>query len=193
MSIRFATALLFIGIFFGGCGMREPSYPAALESSLPEKVSFNYDVRPILTDKCFSCHGPDAAARKGELRLDEESALNIIAENGRKAIHPKAPKKSEVWHRIYSNDPEIVMPPPESNLALTDYEKALVSKWIAQGGAYKPHWAFTPIDKPIIPTVKATQTIQNPIDNFVLSKLEKAENHFSPPADKERLLRRLSF
>ncbi|MEZ5043631.1 MAG: DUF1553 domain-containing protein [Saprospiraceae bacterium] len=164
-----------------------------LVKTLPQKVDFNFHIRPILADRCFSCHGPDVAARKGDLRLDDASMVYSLGKNGRKPIEPGKLRKSEVWHRIHNTDPERMMPPPDSKLSLSAYEKALISKWIKQGGTYKKHWAFLPVEKPEWPTVKTPEATTNPIDLFVLAKLEQQQLSFSPVADKERLLRRLSL
>lgn len=164
-----------------------------IASQLPETISYNFHVRPILADRCFSCHGPDEAARKADLRLDQAESAYARLENGRRAIHQGRPVRSEAYHRIYSLDPQVQMPPPESNLSLTEYEKALLSAWIKQGGTYEPHWAFRPVQLPALPQPKQEQMAQNEIDHFVISRLERNNLSLSPPATKERLIRRLSF
>ena len=185
--------LFFTSFFFLGIGCRDLPDTAELREPLPEKVSFNFHIRPILADRCFSCHGPDEVARKGDLRLDYAEHAYARLETGKKALHPGKVKKSEAWHRIYSADPEWMMPPPESNLSLNAYEKALITKWIKQGAVYEEHWAFLPPQMPTLPKVKAKEATQNEIDHFVLAELEKNGLSFSPPAAKEQLLRRLTF
>lgn len=181
-----------VGALLTGCGPGAP-YPEAIAATLPENVSFNYHIRPILADRCFSCHGPDEAARKADLRLDAPEYAYATLTSGRPAIRAGNLRKSELYHRIYSNEPEIQMPPPESNLQLTEFEKALLTKWIQQGGAYEPHWAFVPVQRPEIPEISKPENPGNEIDHFILAKLQQQQLSSSEPADKERLIRRLTF
>ena len=157
-----------------------------------EKVSFNFEIRPILSDKCFYCHGPDNENRKAKLRLDTpEGALKAL-KKGRHPIVKGQPQKSEVWKRIVTTDEDDLMPPPDSNLSLSDKEKNLIKKWIEQGAEYKSHWAFEPLSNTVnVPQVK--ENINNPVDAFVIKKLEKNGLKMAPPALKEILLRRASF
>jgi hypothetical protein len=192
MTIQNFLSLVALWGLFLACAREAPHADAHLEK-LPDEISFNFHIRPILSDRCYACHGPDEAAIEANLRLDNATSAYTKLDNGRKAIHPGKLKKSEVWHRIYSDDPEEAMPPPESNLSLTDYEKALIAKWIRQGAEYEPHWAFIPPEKTSPPKIKDKSLIQNPIDQFVLAKLERENLTFSPEAGKKQLLRRLSF
>ncbi|RYG00397.1 MAG: hypothetical protein EOO02_14995, partial [Chitinophagaceae bacterium] len=107
-------------------------------------IDFNFDIKPILSDRCFKCHGPDPNNRKADLRLDiEENALAALKDNpNAHSIVPGKPEQSELVLRVMSTDPQYMMPPPESNLSLNDEEKYLLKKWVAQGGKYKKHWAF---------------------------------------------------
>ena len=162
-------------------------------AALPQKVDYNFHIRPILADRCFSCHGPDEAARKANLRLDLEEHAYARLKNKRKAIHPGSPKKSEVWHRIHEEDSDIKMPPEESGLALSNYEKELITKWIRQGGVYEGHWAFQPLVKPALPNISQSVSTLDEIDQFVLSQLRNRGLDFSPEASKEQLLRRVTF
>lgn len=167
----------------------------ALLASLPETVDFNYHVRPLLSDRCFQCHGPDENTREAGLRLDtEEGAFGRLTESSRAhAIVAGSLRRSEMAHRIVSDDPDYAMPPPESNLVLSDYEVALLRKWIDQGAEWKEHWAFIPPEKPSLPAVGDESWIRNEIDQFVLSRLERESIAPSPEASKERLLRRVTF
>lgn len=181
------TALLF------GC---EPAVPEQLTQayqSLPEKIDFNLHVRPILSDRCWSCHGQDAATRKAGLRLDQaESAFAPLTESSGFALVKGSLKNSEVFHRIISEDAEYKMPTPESNLTLNDKEKATLIKWIQQGAEWKEHWSFLVPVKPEIPTISEEGwTQQNAIDHFVQAKLKAQNLTPSAEADKERLLRRV--
>ncbi|AXT60553.1 DUF1553 domain-containing protein [Aquimarina sp. AD10] len=178
------------------CGGPDIPETIALEyKELPDKLDFNQDVKPILSDKCYLCHGPDKAKISAGLQLHSaETAFSELPESpGKYAIDPGSLKKSEMFYRIISEDPKIIMPTPESHLTLTAKEKAILIKWIEDGAEYKDHWAFIPIEKTDPPKVKAKELVRNPIDNYVLSKLEKHQLSFTKEADKEILLRRLSF
>jgi len=164
------------------------------QGELPETVSYNFHIRPILSDKCYACHGPDVNKREASLRLDiADSAYKALKDDP--AVHvivPGDPEHSALYQRISTPDSSLLMPPLESNLRLTGREVALIRKWIGQGAKYEPHWAFT---KPTLPQVPETNDtwVANPIDHFILSKLE--ENNLAPNdlADKEHLLRRVSL
>ncbi len=151
-------------------------------------IVYNRDIRPILADNCFACHGPDSASRKGDLRLDRPDAAASV-----KAIIAGKPGESGVIHRIMSKDPEEVMPPPATKKALTARQKELLHKWIATGAEYQPHWSFIPPVRPAVPKVKNAQWVRNPIDAFVLAKLEAAGLSPAPEADRWTLARRLSL
>ncbi len=159
-----------------------------------EQVDFNYHIKPILSDRCFACHGPDKNARKADLRLDtEEGALQSLLESGTHAFVSGDVKASEAYQRMLSDDPETMMPPPESNLSLTDSEKALIAKWIKQGAKWKEHWSFIPPEQPAIPQHAFEDWAINPIDAFIAQKLEQHRLSPSEVARKERLLRRVTF
>lgn len=161
---------------------------------VPEVIDFNYHVKPILSDKCFACHGPDLANQKGDLRLDtQEGAYHTNLENGGHPIVPGDITKSVVYKKISSEDPENMMPPPESNLELSEYEIEIIKKWIAQGAEYKPHWAFTKPAEVSVPEIKKEEWANNGIDHFIAKKLENTGLGTSPEADKEQLIRRVAF
>ncbi len=165
-------------------------------NTLPEIVSYNFHIRPILSDKCFACHGPDANKRKANFRLDiEDSAFAPLKETkGAWAIVRGKPEQSELFKRITSTDPEYQMPSPESHLALlNEHEIGLIKKWIEQGAKYEKHWAFTPPTKASLPKVEDKKWCKNEIDFFVLNQLEKLNLQPNEEADKERLLKRVSF
>lgn len=155
-----------------------------------EPIDFARQIRPILSENCFACHGFDPASRKGELRLDDREAA-IAVTDGHAAIVPSAPDRSELWRRIVSTEAEEVMPPPSTGKRLTDAQKDLIQRWIKQGAHYAPHWAFSRIEKPAVP-ILAGQTIPNPIDAFILQKLNAHQLSLSPEADRATLIRRLS-
>jgi hypothetical protein len=164
--------------------------------SMPDVVSYNFHIRPILSDKCFACHGPDANKRKAGFRLDiEDSAFAPLKETkGALAIVKGKPEQSELFKRITSTDPEYVMPSPESHLGkLNEQEIALIKKWIEQGATYEKHWAFNPPKKAALPQVKDKEWCKNEIDFFILNSLENHDLKPNEEADKERLLKRASF
>ena len=157
-------------------------------------VDFNRDVRPILSDKCFSCHGPDVKQRKGELRLDTKEGAYGKTESGAVAIVPGDLKKSEAWARIHTTDRDEVMPPPKSNKVLTTAQRDLLGRWIAEGARYEPHWAFVPSQKPALPEIRNPQSaIRNPIDRFIFARLEKEGLSPSPEGERTTLIRRVTL
>ncbi|PSR55486.1 hypothetical protein AHMF7605_19225 [Adhaeribacter arboris] len=174
-----------------------PAEVVTAYEKLPDQLDYNQHVKPILSDKCFACHGPDKSKQKAGLRLDlVQSAYGSLPESpGKVAIKPGNWRKSEVVSRILSSDPEYQMPAPESHLTLAAAEKAVLLKWIKEGAVYKPHWAFVKPEKKPIPQLKQLQKFSrgNLIDNFVLSRLEQENLKPAPEASKELLLRRLSL
>ena len=161
---------------------------------LPEIVSYNFNIRPILSDKCYKCHGPDANHRQAHLRLDiADSAYAPLQEpKGIFAIVPGKPEQSELIKRITSSDVSYAMPPSDAHLgALTEYEKKLFEKWIEQGAKYEKHWAFTVPKKIQLPSVDNKSWVKNEIDYFVLHKMEQEGLSPNEEADKERLLKRV--
>ena len=162
-------------------------------AGVPELVDFNFHVKPLLSDRCFTCHGPDDRTRKAGLRLDvRESALSTL-ESGRRAVVAGDVGASELVRRIYSTDPKVMMPAPESHLTLNDVERATLVRWIEQGADWKPHWSFIPPAKRSPPSVRRTDWAINEIDRFVLAGLEARTLSPAPAADRETLLRRVSF
>ncbi|HAY82674.1 MAG TPA: hypothetical protein DCY79_22935 [Planctomycetaceae bacterium] len=151
-----------------------------------ETVQFNRDIRPILADHCFHCHGPDSASRKAELRLDEEAAMREVVEAGDAAA-------SELIARITHTDREQRMPPADAEQPLSQDEIALLTRWVEQGAKWEKHWAFVPPVVPALPQVQKESWVQNPIDRFVLSKLEAAGLQPSSRAKKTSLIRRVTF
>lgn len=152
------------------------------------KLSFNADVRPILSDRCFMCHGPDSATRFADLQLDTFDGATEWA------IVPGDAKASEVIARITSDDPDLVMPPPDSGrLPITKDESDILRRWIDQGAEYQAHWAYLPVEKADPPSVDNQQWTAGSIDQFLLAKLEAANLKPSPQADKRTLIRRLHF
>ena len=165
------------------------------KSAAHDKVSYNFDVRPILSDKCFACHGPDAKKREAGLRLDmAESAYAKLKDGKHFAIVPGKPEESEVYKRISSLDPEYQMPTPESHLGtLNEKEIDILKKWIEQGGKYEQHWAFVAPKQSALPKIEDKDWPKNEIDYFTLSKMEQEGLEPSEEAKQEELLKRLSL
>ncbi|MBI3853509.1 MAG: PSD1 domain-containing protein [Verrucomicrobia bacterium] len=162
---------------------------ARTPNALPDKVQFNRDVRPLLSDRCLACHGPDKNARKGKLRLD------LRDEAIKKAIVPGDVASSPLIKHTTSRNPEEVMPPPDSGKKpLSKPEVELLKRWVAQGAPWEAHWAFIKPERPNVPKVSANKTrIVNPIDSFILARLEKEKLKPATEADRRTLIRRLSF
>ena len=166
---------------------------ARADEPLPDRVNFNRDIRPILSDVCFHCHGPDAAQRKADLRFDTEAGATIDLGEGRRAIVAGKPDLSELIRRIESTDPDLQMPPAVLGRPLSSRQKALLRRWIDQDAKWDAHWSFTPPQRTPLPVVETAEWLQNPVDGFVLARLEREHLIPSPPADKTTLLRRLSL
>ena len=159
-----------------------------------QEVKFNRDVRPILSDKCFACHGPDAQNRKTPLRLDSAEGAAVALSGGGKAIVAGDPAASVLLQRVKSDDPIRRMPPSyEGHDKLGDREIGVLERWITQGGAFEGHWAFTAPARPAIPKVAQPEWVRNPVDAFVLRGLERAGLAPSPEADKAKLIRRVTL
>ncbi len=197
MNYSHLLLLTTINLFRFLISCSEPHIPRPVQlvyEKLPKEIDFNQDIKPILSDKCFMCHGPDKAKVKAALQLHlPKYAYSKLEGSGNYAIKPGNLNQSELIHRILSNDPSLVMPQPESHLKLSDYEKALLIKWIKQGAEYKEHWSFIPPKSPKIPKVKLEEKVANPIDNFILARLETEKLQPNPKAKSEILLRRLSL
>jgi hypothetical protein len=182
---RILFAAVLAGVASGGSG---PA-PAAAAG-----VKFNRDIRPIMSDTCFHCHGPDAKARKGGLRLDLREEALKAGKSGAVAIVPGKPDESEIIKRIFTRDEDDLMPPREAHKELTAEQKATFRQWVAEGAPYEAHWAYTPLLKPEVPAIRNPPApVRNPIDAFILEKLAAKNLRPSPEADRRTLLRRLSL
>jgi len=170
------------------------SSSAAETGGIPDEVDYNFHIRPILSDRCFKCHGPDVNKREANLRLDTpEGAYAALKDNPKAhAIVAGNLEQSEVYQRIIAKDTSVLMPPPSSNLKLTQHEIELIGKWIKQGAKYKPHWAFIAPQKPKLPEAD-DDWVKNEIDHFVYAKMDEKGLKPNEEADKERLLKRVSF
>ncbi len=191
----YIISLVIVILLVVACQPAIPDEILSEYNDLPEIISFDQHVKPILSDKCFACHGPDQNKLESELRLDiEDNAKSSLSTDASKrAISEGNLNRSEVYHRIISDEAELLMPPAESNLTLSPREKAILTRWIQDGAEYTPHWAFEAIQKPVIPTSGLDASVTNEIDYFILDKLQEAELTFNTPSKKSLLLRRLSF
>ena len=177
-SLGIAVALLFTSV---------------VAAHAQQKIDYSRQIRPILSDRCFRCHGPDAGERKGGFRLDVRDSATGAAESGAKPIVPGKPDESELIKRIHETDAELQMPPASLNKKLSADDKKLLRDWIAGGADYQQHWAFVPPKKPALPVVKDASAVRNPIDLFVQAKREQLGMTATPFAARDVLLRRLSF
>lgn len=187
-------ALLVFAVFlFPAC--EEGGGTGTEDLKIPDQVSYNFHIRPILSDNCYACHGPDANKREAGLRLDiAEEAFKALKETpGAHGWVPGKPNQSEAYLRMVSDDPDRMMPPPESNLKLTDYEIKLIEKWIQQGAEYEPHWAFMPPKASTLPEINLKSWPINEVDYFILAKLEELGMKPNEESDKEALLKRVSL
>ena len=168
------------------------SFLLILSKLLLAEVDFTNEVRPILSEYCFHCHGPDKSTRKADLRLDlSKGALKDLG--GYSAIIPGKPEDSELVFRLHSDDKDELMPPPETGKRLNAEQKKILEDWIRQGAEYEEHWSFLPISKPEIPAKLSKSKSSHPVDLFLSQKIEKQPFQFSKQADKITLLRRLYF
>lgn len=191
MNLKWLSKMAVVGglvaFSFNQCATNETE-------KLPELVDYNFHIRPILSDRCFKCHGPDARQRKADLRLDlPEAAYASLKQNpGAHALVPGKPDQSEVFLRVSSPDTSVQMPPPSSNLRLSAFEIRLIQRWIEQGAHYQPHWAFIAPKPSPLPTIES-EWIKNEIDQFILATLDEKNLEPNEEADKARLLKRVSL
>jgi len=182
-----------------GCERNNPQATAAVQNVADKQapaqtpLSYNHDIRPILSDKCFACHGPDRAARAAELRLDmPEDGSNYSG--AMSVIEPGDPDASELIHRIESDKSKIVMPPPKFKVTLTEQEKSLLRRWVEEGAKFERHWAFVSLPKQVaLPEVNDASWPRDEIDLFVLDQIERHGLKPTPEASRERWIRRVSY
>ena len=166
---------------------------ASISAHASDPLDFNRDIRPILSDNCYKCHGPDAQTREADLRLDTESGAFGDLGDGFFPIVKGKPDESEVIWRIETDDTEDLMPPADSELSLTAEEKSKLRQWISDGAEWSQHWSFEPVERPELPEVKQADWPRNGIDHFILERLEEEGLNPSPEADRRTLIRRLSL
>lgn len=164
----------------------------AVAADPEQSIEFNRDIRPILADKCFVCHGPDSAKRKAGLRLDQR-AVAVARRDDSQAIVPGDSKQSEAYRRVTSTDPDLQMPPPKSNLKLSATEIQLLKRWIDAGAEYQPHWSFIPPRSVVPPATRQSEGLRQPIDSFIRSRLDREGFTSTSEADRITLIRRAAF
>jgi hypothetical protein len=187
-------SIILLLIFPSSCKTDQVISSTSITKAIPDIIDFNFHVKPILSDRCFTCHGPDGNARKENLRFDtKEGAFAALGKNkDHFAIVPNDVENSTLVNRIFSADPDEIMPTPESNLTLANYEKEILKKWIEQGAEWKEHWSFLPVKDSEVPVV-SEGNINNPIDNFVLAELNTQNLKSMGVATKAQLIRRVTF
>ncbi len=182
-SVNLRTLLLLAAL---------PSLASAQDTTLPAKIDFNRDVRPILSDNCFKCHGFDPKTREADRRLDTRAGA-LASLEGITAIVPGKLTESDVHVRIHSSAKDEIMPPPESGKKLSARERAILDRWIEQGAEYQGHWAYEPLQKVPVPAVVKPGFSRNPIDSFLLARQQALGLPHAPAAEPSTLLRRLHF
>ena len=159
-----------------------------------DEISFDRDVRPILSNHCWKCHGPDAQERKAGLRLDQRESAIKPAESGKSAIVPKKPNDSELLRRVLSSDSNELMPPASENKPLSAAQKDILKRWVEQGATFEQHWSFRSVQRPAVPAVEHQKSkLKNPIDHFIAARLEAEGLSLSPEAGRETLIRRVTL
>ncbi|HEY6399873.1 MAG TPA: DUF1549 domain-containing protein, partial [Blastocatellia bacterium] len=202
MKRTYLLKLLVVGFMLVCAGSLSGRRATAKDT---ETVSFNRDIRPIFSDTCFRCHGPDKNSRKAGLRLDVREEAIVKRKSGVTPIVPGKPEESEIIHRIFASDELELMPPKDAHKTLTARQKELIRRWVAEGAIYEGHWAYQPIKRPILPEapILANATVRNPpvrnppvrnpIDAFIQARLAKEGLQPSPEVDRRTLIRRVSL
>ncbi len=165
----------------------------ARAANSPAKIEFNRDIRPLFSENCYACHGPDSEKRKAGLRLDLKEAALAQLKSDDYAIVPGHPEQSALVERISTTNEDDVMPPTETGKRLTPGQRELLRQWIAQGANWQPHWSFIKPERPALPAIKNQRWPRNPIDAFILARLEQEKLHPGHEADKFTLIRRVTF
>jgi hypothetical protein len=191
--ILLGIAALMLATDLARAGDGRPETAPSPDRPAPGSIRFNRDIRPILSDKCFQCHGPDATQRKAKLRLDSAQAARAPAASGSPAVVPGKSDESELYRRLISPDHDERMPPAKTGKPLTAAEIQKLKTWVDEGANYEAHWAFIPPVRPRLPRVLHEQWVRNPIDAFILARLEKEGLSPAPEADGATLIRRLSL
>src|SRR5215203_3638204 len=164
----------------------------ATTSGATAEVRFNRDIRPIMSDTCFRCHGFDSKTRMAGLRLDIRAEALKTTKSGVTPIVPGQPEKSAIIERVFATNPARLMPPKYAHKELTQAQKDTIRQWVAEGAVYEGHWAYEPVKRPEPPQVEGS-LIRNPIDNFIQDRLRQDNLQPSPEADKRTLIRRVTL
>lgn len=188
-GISLLGVLLLSGISIG----QELDTPEQESPTEDSSIDFDRDILPLLSDRCFQCHGPDEAARESGLRLDTQEGAFGAGDSGEPAIVAGDSSASTLYHRIFSSDADLLMPPPESGLQLLPDEREKLKAWIDQGANWKQHWAFVTPSKPTVPAAPEGFNASLPIDRFILRQVVQSNLAPNPPADKETLIRRVTL
>lgn len=177
--------------FFGTacCAVLLAFFPDVSLAEKSEEIDFNRDIRPLLSNRCNACHGPDEEERKADLRLDTREGA-MMDMGGYAALQPGDPEASELFYRITTDDEDDLMPPPDKGAKFTDAEIDLIRRWIEQGGKYARHWSYQPVERPEVPAVKGAH---HPVDSFIRARLKEEGLESSPRADRMTLARRISL
>src|SRR5688572_14932048 len=183
-----------LAVLMSACLLAAPA-SASGAAQANTSVKFNRDIRPILAENCYACHGPDNNARKAKLRLDTKEGIFEKTPKREPAVIPGDLTKSELWQRVIATDEDDVMPPPDSHKVLKPEQKELLKKWIMAGAPWEGHWAYVKPERPAVPQVKAPSSfpIRNPIDAFIFAKLQAKGLKPAREADKRTVARRLSL
>jgi hypothetical protein len=193
IPVKHSPVRILLGSFLGLCWLAPFALGQDHKPAARSGADFNDQVRPILARHCFKCHGPDDKARKAKLRLDREESAKQPASSGETPIVPGKPDESELVRRIFTDDPDELMPPRAANLPLSQADREILKQWVADGAKYDVHWAFRRPVKPAIPKVRDASRMRNPIDAFILARLDREGLTPSAEADRATLLRRVSL
>src|SRR5262245_45693283 len=191
LAVRFRPCCLLYVL--GLIAWTNASRAAESEPKTKATVDFNRQVRPILSENCFACHGPDEKQRKAKLRFDTKEGVFAKLRGGGSAIVPGKVEESELVRRITAEETSERMPPVKSGKKMKPEEIALLKEWIAQGAPWSSHWAFVPPRRPELPAVGNAEWCRNPMDQFVLAKLQAIGLQPSPEADRTALIRRVTL
>ncbi len=193
MKIKLTGTILLL-VLLGGVivWLQREDRTASVEIAQRD-VQFNRDILPLFSETCFNCHGPDEHSREADLRFDLPENAFSERDGGVFALVPGSPEKSEAWKRIVSDDPDLIMPPPDSHFILNEKQKGMIKRWIESGAKYQAHWAFETPRKAPLPSVQKADWSRSEIDRFILARLESEGLSPSEPADKRTLIRRLSY
>ena len=176
-----------------GCGILAAIALTGIRIGAAEPVDFGREIRPVLADRCFACHGLDESSRETDMRLDTKEGLYQELDSGDVAVVPGEPEQSAIYTRLVTSDEDMRMPPVDSGKELSSEEIEAIKRWIDQGAEWKQHWSLMPIERPELPTAGSTTWGRNEIDRFVAARLEKAGLTPSPEADKTTLIRRITY